>query len=142
MLPIVGGLAAGVIGWFLAKFLGDPVLAFFSLRKEAQRLFFLYGHSERGPGFGEAKIQLGDLAGRFDSLPAGSPLPLHPILRLLGYDLRAASRSISELSRLLGARRSTWFLVMAQEALRLPIDRADREAVDVEKRLLGVQIPP
>jgi len=143
--PAAAGFVGGVIAWFLTNFWGRPLVRFWDLRQKAHEAIFYYSNLSVANDVARVKqgsARLRRLAARMSALQIAVPKFLAWLLRLRGYDLRGASIWLAALSATLG-RQDAWEIehrVKSQRALRLPVDRGDRERFERQERLERTEI--
>ena len=102
VLPIVGTLALGFIGWVVAHFFASPILKFYRLREAVyEELFFTDNISDPKNDkelYFKAVDDLRRLAARLEALYVSMTIPVRWIMLKLGYDPMNAARGLTGLS--------------------------------------------
>jgi hypothetical protein len=126
VLPVVGTIALGAIGWFLSQFLARPLVRFFDLRQQAhEQLFFtanVYSGTEEASRFERACEDLRRTAAQLSACESCMLSPLRRLIYSLGYDIGRTIRGLTGLSNVL--------------------ERHDEKAIFRHEVELGLKLPP
>lgn len=135
VLPVLGTLLIGALGWMLTHFIANPILKVSHLRERIhEALFFTANVSNRKiepDRYDEAVGELRRLAARLSALEHSLTGPVSWFLKRRGFDLSTATGGITGLSNSLddksGIKAALRYDI--EKSLKLPLSYQTRPTV-------------
>ncbi len=140
VLPLLGTLALGAIGWWVTHWVANPIIEFHNLRRSIrEELFFTekVGDISEIDELRETQAVLRRLAARMDAATVAISGPFRRYLKLRKFDLENAKEGLTGLSNTLRDQTGSkaLFRHKVETALRLPTAMTDDQAKAVALQL-------
>jgi hypothetical protein len=130
VLPLIGTLLVGAVGWWVTYWIANPIVAFARLRAEIREEVFVVtniGSASPADVVNTASERLRRLAARVDSATSTASRLLRLYFRMRDYDTNAAVKQLIGLSNQLTDKTGARILLRRriEKALKLPFTDAD-----------------
>jgi len=130
VLPLIGTLLVGALGWWATYWIANPIVAFEKLRAEIREEVFVVtniGSASPADVVNAASDRLRRLAARVDSTTSTTSRLVRLYLRMRDYDTDAAVKQLIGLSNQLTDKTGARILLRRriERALKLPFTDAE-----------------